>query len=638
MTIIQHKRGTSTNWTTSNPILAIGEIGYETDTGKFKIGDGTSVWSDLDYFEAGAVSGATGPTGPTGSAGATGSQGPTGPTGATGSASTVTGPTGPTGAAGAASTVTGPTGPTGAAGAASTVTGPTGPQGNIGPTGPTGAASTVTGPTGPAGTNGTNGTNGTDGATGPTGPQGAASTVTGPTGAAGAASTVTGPTGPQGSIGPTGPTGPQGAASTVTGPTGPTGATGDASTVTGPTGPTGPTGATGAASTVTGPTGPTGAAGAASTVTGPTGPTGAAGAASTVTGPTGSQGPTGPTGPSGAASTVTGPTGPTGATGATGPSATDADTVKTVSTATNASFYPVFVDANNGTATAEALYTDAGIVYNPSTNALTIAGDLLTNQTTFNLINTTATTLNIGGAATTLTVGASTGTTTVGNSLVLATGTTSLAPLDFVAGTNLTTPSSGAIEYDGLTFYGTPAAGGRAVNMLGHYYVLSAVQGPDDTETVASMLDGATLGITVAAGTTYQIEVVAPIQHTYVGSAAATTSFGFTSTTVTGSPTASFTYQIRYGSNTSAFTAASAENVAWRTTGSQLVGSAIASGSRFIQCHVTGILRVTGTGTVKVYPIITQSATGNTAYAQAGSYFRLTPIGNGTVNSIGTWS
>ena len=265
-------------------------------------------------------------------------------------------------------------------------------------------------------------------------------------------------------------------------------------------------------------------------------------------------------------------------------------------------------------------------------------GDLTTTQTTFNLLNATATTLNIGGGATTVTLGASTGTTTVGNGLVLATGTTSLAPLDFVAGTNLTTPSSGAIEYDGLTFYGTPAAGGRAVNMLGHYYVLSAVQGPDDTETAVSMLDGITLGITVAAGTTYQIEVVAPIQHTYIGSAAATTSFGFTSTTVTGSPVASFSYQIRYGSNTTGFTTATAESVAWRTTGSQLVGSAIASGSRYIQCHVTGILRVTGTGTVKVYPIITQSATGNTAYAQPGSYFRLTPIGNGTVNSIGTWS
>jgi len=43
-------------------------------------------------------------------------------------------------------------------------------------------------------------------------------------------------------------------------------------------------------------------------------------------------------------------------------------------------------------------------------------GDLLTDDTTFNLINATATTLNIGGAATTISLGASTGTTTINNS------------------------------------------------------------------------------------------------------------------------------------------------------------------------------------------------------------------------------
>lgn len=57
MTTIQHKRGTSTNWTSSNPTLAAGEIGYETDTGKFKIGDGASTWSALSYFEVASGAG-----------------------------------------------------------------------------------------------------------------------------------------------------------------------------------------------------------------------------------------------------------------------------------------------------------------------------------------------------------------------------------------------------------------------------------------------------------------------------------------------------------------------------------------------------------------------------------------------------
>jgi hypothetical protein len=44
------RRGTSTEWTTANPILAAGEFGFETNTGKFKVGNGTSNWAALKYF------------------------------------------------------------------------------------------------------------------------------------------------------------------------------------------------------------------------------------------------------------------------------------------------------------------------------------------------------------------------------------------------------------------------------------------------------------------------------------------------------------------------------------------------------------------------------------------------------------
>ena len=46
---IQVRRGTASDWTSVNPILAGGEIGFETNTGKLKIGDGTTSWSSLDY-------------------------------------------------------------------------------------------------------------------------------------------------------------------------------------------------------------------------------------------------------------------------------------------------------------------------------------------------------------------------------------------------------------------------------------------------------------------------------------------------------------------------------------------------------------------------------------------------------------
>lgn len=103
---LQNRRDTAANWTSNNPTLAAGEIGLETDTAKYKMGDGTTAWNSLAYAYTAGAAGATGPTGPIGATGPTGVVGASGATGPVG----VTGPTGPIGA-------TGPTGATGASGA-----------------------------------------------------------------------------------------------------------------------------------------------------------------------------------------------------------------------------------------------------------------------------------------------------------------------------------------------------------------------------------------------------------------------------------------------------------------------------------------------------------------------------------------
>lgn len=45
------RRGTATQWANANPTLGSGEIGFETDTGQFKIGDNSTAWDDLPYFK-----------------------------------------------------------------------------------------------------------------------------------------------------------------------------------------------------------------------------------------------------------------------------------------------------------------------------------------------------------------------------------------------------------------------------------------------------------------------------------------------------------------------------------------------------------------------------------------------------------
>jgi len=145
---LQLRRGTYIEWNTVNPILADGEIGYETDTARLKIGNCSTTWTNLPYIGA---AGAQGPSGvSTGSTGSTGNNGPQGPVGLSGKIG-ITGPTGSTG----------PTGPSGPSGP----TGPTGSQGNQGATGFTGP----TGATGLPGSQGQPGTNGLVGNTGPTG-------------------------------------------------------------------------------------------------------------------------------------------------------------------------------------------------------------------------------------------------------------------------------------------------------------------------------------------------------------------------------------------------------------------------------------------------------------------------------------
>jgi hypothetical protein len=148
----QFRRGTAAQWTAANPVLASGEMGLETDTDQFKIGDGVLAWTSLGY---GGIQGSTGPIGLTGATGPS-----TGATGATGPAGGPTGPNGATGATGTPGEV-GATGTPGEVGATGAV-GPSGPQGDQGVAGATGTA----------------GATGSEGSQGPTGEQGPAAALT----------------------------------------------------------------------------------------------------------------------------------------------------------------------------------------------------------------------------------------------------------------------------------------------------------------------------------------------------------------------------------------------------------------------------------------------------------------------------
>jgi hypothetical protein len=47
---ILFRRDLASTWTSVDPVLSAGEIGLESDTGKIKLGDGSTEWTGLDYF------------------------------------------------------------------------------------------------------------------------------------------------------------------------------------------------------------------------------------------------------------------------------------------------------------------------------------------------------------------------------------------------------------------------------------------------------------------------------------------------------------------------------------------------------------------------------------------------------------
>jgi hypothetical protein len=52
----KQRRDTAANWTSVNPTLLAGEIGIESDTNKWKVGDGTTAWASLGYIPGLSIS------------------------------------------------------------------------------------------------------------------------------------------------------------------------------------------------------------------------------------------------------------------------------------------------------------------------------------------------------------------------------------------------------------------------------------------------------------------------------------------------------------------------------------------------------------------------------------------------------
>jgi len=245
------------------------------------------------------------------------------------------------------------------------------------------------------------------------------------------------------------------------------------------------------------------------------------------------------------------------------------------------------------------------------------------------------------------TVGAGVGTNLVGSSftggtlssdLILAAGSGSVEPITFQ--TNSATPAttSGAMDYDGTVFYATSKTNpGRALLTQNYYYLSSADVSIDmsSASLPLSLLTTATTGITVPAGTTYDYEAMFAIRGTFIVTSQTPT---ITISNLSGTATVAHTTIIETGNNTTGFTTASTLGTTRITAGQAL--TALSAGSRYYIVKMRGVIRVTGSGTAEIAPTIRPNtgSADNGWLVQSGAMFKLTPIGNGTVTTVGTWA
>lgn len=219
---------------------------------------------------------------------------------------------------------------------------------------------------------------------------------------------------------------------------------------------------------------------------------------------------------------------------------------------------------------------------------------------------------------------------TMTGTLNLAAGTTLIAPLDIPTATSLmTTAAAGAVEFDGVAPYFSVANSTRGALVAEQWVVLTGTNTLTSQTAVQPIFDGGggpTNGAVTLPIGTYQFEC----QFALTGMSSTSGSFGFG---LAGAATKTFTYQATSSkTGTSLATAmvtnqvfGNAANTALQTATVGTVGTAI----------INGIIRVTVAGTVIPQVSLT---TASAAIVQAGSYFRVSPIGNATVAQLGNWS
>jgi hypothetical protein len=241
-----------------------------------------------------------------------------------------------------------------------------------------------------------------------------------------------------------------------------------------------------------------------------------------------------------------------------------------------------------------------------------------------------------GGNLRTVGLMSATGNVTGGNIVGFSrpsTGTATVPAILLTSGTNMTTPSAGAMEYDGVAMYGTPNASNRGVLNTSHIIVLASNNTVSDSATAQAVFNVGTAGagtITLPASTSYLMEAVY-----YITRAVGTNSHTLSTLFALGGSLTSIAYVVETTSTTGNVLGAVSRIYGAAATALAVTGASV-SATENITVTIRGIVRTNAAGTFTPQ-IKYDVAPGGAPTVLANSYFRLTPIGTNAVTFVGNW-
>jgi hypothetical protein len=215
----------------------------------------------------------------------------------------------------------------------------------------------------------------------------------------------------------------------------------------------------------------------------------------------------------------------------------------------------------------------------------------------------------------------------------IAAGTTTTPAVLLTSGTNLTSATAGAIEYDGKVVYGTPIGTQRGIVPTQQYYRLNATVAGADVSTAQSIFG---VGVTLSASTVYEFEMVFALAKT-AGTTSHTVGCGFGGTATINNILSTFI--VNPSAAGSAIPTGSTSQIAVTNSVSNFsLTIAITLATATVMFVVKGVVSINAGGTF--IPQYTLSAAPGGAYSTAaGSYIRINPLSaSGANTSVGTWA